>query len=147
MNNQVTASVEFFFKGNKICASIDLDTDHYMRSAGKLPVLYPLLARAGELDLYSYEYEMMQAEVITFSQASGLVAEFINEGQLDIPAFEKAWKENTILEQLKLIASEYLSKEDDAQSEKLLAALLEAYNLGENACQEFSGQKNSSQDW
>ncbi len=132
MSNCVTASVEFFFKGNKISSSIDLDIDHHMQSTGKLPVLYPLLARASALDMYSYEYEMMQTEMVLFSQPEGMIAEFIHEGQLDIAGFEKAWLESEILEQLKAIANKYLTADHSKLSDELIAALLEAYRLGKS---------------
>ena len=103
-----------------------------MQSAGKLPDLYPLLARAANLDPYSYEYEMMQAEIITFSLAKGLAAEFISDGSLDIDAFEAAWSENSTIEKLKAIAQQHLSSEDLQQYPSLKNALLEAYNLGKN---------------
>ena len=69
MSNHITASVEFYFKGEKFTAAIELDLDQHMQNAGKLPALYPLLAKAINLDPYSYEYEMMQAEVIFFNNA------------------------------------------------------------------------------
>jgi len=133
MNNHITASVEFYFRGNKISSSIELDLDQHMHSAGKLPDLYPLLARSADLDLYSYEYEMMQAETIIFSQAKGLVTEFINESLLDIEAFETAWSKHSIIERLQEIAQQNLSIEDLQQQPELKKALLQAYQLGANA--------------
>jgi len=130
MTNHITASVEFFFKGKKNNASIEIDVDHHMKSTGKLPVLYPLLATAINLDLYSYEYEMMQAETIVFSQAKGLIANFVNEGTLDTTAFSAAWSESIIIEKLQGIAKQQLAIDDLQQQPQLKAALLEAYRLG-----------------
>ena len=133
MANHITASVEFFFKGEKITASIELDLDQHMHSSEKLPRLYPLLASSINLDLYSYEYEMMQAEVIFFNNAKGLVAEHLDEGLLDIAAFETAWIENTLHEKLQEIAQRHLSIEDLHQQPDLKNALLEACQLGKDA--------------
>ena len=52
------------------------------------------IAKASNHELYSYEYEMMQAEDIVFSDAEGLVAEFIMDGILDIQSFEQALKDD-----------------------------------------------------
>ena len=34
MSNHITANVEFYYKGEKITASIEIDVDHYMQTAG-----------------------------------------------------------------------------------------------------------------
>ena len=133
MNNHITASVEFYFRGNKISSTVELDIDNHMQSAGKLPDLYPLLARAANLDLYSYEYEMMQTEMITFSLAKGLVAEFVSGDFLDIDTFETAWAEYDILAKLEKVAQKNLSIEDLTEHTDLKNALIEAYQLGEQA--------------
>jgi len=130
MSNYITASVEFFFKGEKITASIELDLDQHMHSSGKLPRLYPLLASSINLDLYSYEYEMMQAENIIYSNAKGLATEHIIEGVLDAAAFENSWHESKQLEICQKIANKYLSINELQQHPELKNALLEAYRQG-----------------
>ncbi len=132
MSNHITASVEFYYKGDKLSATIELDLDQHMQATGQLPELYPLLAKALNLDLYSYEYEMMQAEVIFFNNAKGLVAEHLDEGLLDIAAFETAWIENTLLEKLQEIAQRHLSIDDLQQQPDVKNALLEACQLGKD---------------
>jgi len=133
MNNHITVSIEFYFKGKKISSSIELDVDTHMQASGRLPDLYPLLARAINLDLYSYEYEMMQAETVVFKQAKGLIANHVDEGVLDIPAFESAWSENTVIEKLQSIAQQKLSIDDLEQHPEIKSALLEAFRLGDTS--------------
>ena len=130
MSNHITASVEFYYKGEKLSTTIELDLDQHMQTTGQLPDLYPLLAKALNLDLYSYEYEMMQAEAILFNDAKGLVEEHINEGLLDFESFKAAWAEAKTLEQLQEIAQRHLSVENIHQQTELKNALLEAYLLG-----------------
>ncbi len=139
MHNHITASVEFYFKGEKFTASVDLDVDQHMQNAGELPAIFPLLARTINLDLYSYEYEMMQAETVVFNQAKGLIANYVNEGVLDIPAFESAWSENKVIKKLQAIAQQKLSIDDIDQHPELKSVLLEAFQLGRT-----SAQKNKS---
>ena len=130
MSNHITASVEFYFRGNKITSSIELDIDAHMQSAGKLPDLYPLLARAANLDPYSYEYEMMQTEAILYNNAKGLIAEHVEDGLFDFNSFEAAWVEIQTLDKLQKIAQDVLSIDDLQQHPKIKNALLNAYRLG-----------------
>jgi hypothetical protein len=130
MSNHITVSIGFYFRGNEISSSIELDLDKHMNSAGKLPALYQLLAREINLDLYSYEYEMMQSEIISFSQAKGMAANYVSDGVLDIKAFETAWSENAMIEKLQDIATRHLAIDNLQQNEDLKNALLEAYQLG-----------------
>ena len=130
MTNRITISVDFYFKGKKLNPSVELDIDQYMQSTGKLPALYPLLARSINIDPYSYEYEMMEAETIVFSNASGLIAQYVTDGVLDFEAFKIAWTEAQALEKLQKIAQQHMSVDDIMQQPGLKNALLEAYQLG-----------------
>jgi len=132
MSNNITASVEFYFKGVKFADSVEVELDQHMQTAGKTPDFFPLLANAMNIDVYSYEHEMMQAEEILFSHAQGLAADYVNEGVFDSSAFEAAWIENKIHENLQEIAQRELSIDGLHQQPELKTALLEAYRLGES---------------
>jgi len=130
MNNHITASATFYFKGEKFSPAIELDIDQYMRTSGELPALYPLLARSINIDPYSYEYEMLEAEPVLFSKASGLIAQYLEAGILDFDAFKIVWTETQALEKLQAIALENLDVADIEQQPELKNALLQAYQLG-----------------
>ncbi|NOQ89576.1 MAG: hypothetical protein GQ549_01375 [Gammaproteobacteria bacterium] len=130
MSNHITASVEFYFKGERHSASIELDMDQHMHASGELPDLFPLLAQSMNIGAYSYEYEMMLAETIMFSDAKGLIADFVSEGILDLAAFNIAWSESHIIEKLQDIAKQHLSIDDINQETDLKNALIAAYQLG-----------------
>jgi len=132
MKNQVTASVEFYYKGEKHSARVEVDLDHYMQTEGQIPALYPLLAQAIELDFYSYEYEMMQAEPIIFSDATGLVADYVTDGKLDFDAFQIAFNRHAVIERLQAIAREHMDIDDLQQHPDLMNALQDAYQLGKD---------------
>ena len=104
MKNTITASIHFSFKGKEHSPSLTVELEPYLEGSGSFPNLCSLIARANNHDLYSYEYEMMQATDIIYSEAQGLIAEFINDGQLDVEAFEAAWNENKALIKLLTIA-------------------------------------------
>lgn len=130
MKNIVTASIEFSFKGKNLSPSITVELDPYLEGGGTLPNLCSLIAKANNHDLYSYEYEMMQAAEIMYRDAKGLVAEFIIDGQLNVEAFETTWNENKALEKLLTIAENHMNITDFGQHVELKKALLEAYLLG-----------------
>jgi len=130
MKNIVTASIHFSFKGERHSPAITIELDKYLLSTGKIPNLYPLIAKENNFDMYSYEYEMMQAEPIMFSDAQGLIENHIVDGQLNSDAFEAAWHEHRALEKLLQIAEQHMGVNDFSQHPELKAALLEAYNSG-----------------
>ena len=132
MNNLITASILFCFKGKNHSPSLELDLEQIMDENRCIPNLYPLIARANNFDLYSYEYEIMQAESIYFSNPQGMVSEHVFKNSLDIATFERAWHENRMLEQLQKISSSTLSISNLAQHPELLQALKQAYNLGKD---------------
>lgn len=132
MSNIVKASVMFCFKGESHSPSITLELDKYLEINASIPDLYPLIAKANNHDLYSYEYEMMQAEDIVFSDAEGLVADFVIDGRLDMEGFQAAWQENSLLNQLQEIAQRIMSVDDIHQQPELKKALIETYHLGKN---------------
>ncbi len=138
MKNTVTVSVLFSFKGQRHTPSLQLDLNKFMSSAGKLPDFYPLLATANDYDLYSYEYEMLQAEPLQFTDAEGLVSEYIEDGQLDIPAFEAAWHQAQKMAALLEIARQQLGIHDFSEQPGLEQAMLQAWELGEKQAQKVA---------
>jgi len=130
MKNTVTASIHFYFKGKEYTPRIVLDVDSHMQSKACLPNLFPLIAKENDIDLYSYEYEMMQAEEISFTDASGLISDFINNGQLDISGFEAAWHDQHILNCLEEISQRHMGVTSLQEQPDLERALREAYELG-----------------
>ena len=130
MKNTITASIHFSFKGKEHSPSLTVELEPYLEGAGSFPNLCSLIAKANNHDLYSYEYEMMQATDIKYSDAQGLVAEFINDGQLDVAAFEVAWTENKALMKLLTVAEKHMQITNFSEHVELKKALLEAYMLG-----------------
>jgi hypothetical protein len=130
MKNIVTASIHFSFKGQRHSPSITIELDQHLIATGELPNFYPLIAKENNFDMYSYEYEMMQAEPIMFSDAQGLIADFVVDGQLDLNAFKSAWQKNQATEKLLTIAKQHFNIDDFSQHEKLKSALLDAYDAG-----------------
>lgn len=131
--NQVTARIEFFFKGEKFTPSAQLNIDKLLQTTDKLPVIHDFLAKENGIDCYSYEYEVMLLENIKYEDPQGIISNFIDNGELDIQAFESKWKELKIWNSLQKIAQNHLNIEVLEQQHGLKEALLEAYQLGHNS--------------
>lgn len=132
MKNIVTASIKFSFKGEEHSPSITIELDQYLEGGNSLPDLCSLIAKENHHDLYSYEYEMMQAQDIIFSNPQGLVADFIHDGLLNFEGLHTAFHENKIFDKLQNIAKEQMQVENLEQQPNLKEALLQAYALGKN---------------
>lgn len=132
MKNIVTASVEFYFKGEKFSPSMTIALDEHLQANATLnsEVLYSVIAKENNIGMYSYEYEMMQAEEIQYTHVEGFVEDYISEGSLDFNAFEAAWQNNNSLQLLLGIAEKHMKITDFEQHTELKQALLAAYELG-----------------
>ncbi len=132
--NKIVASIEFYFKGEHYTAETIIDLDHLMETSqenhDRLASIYSRLAKEGNIDTYSYEYEVMQEETIRFSQATGVAANYCENGVFSMDDFENAWHDNIALNHIQSIAKQYLAIDDLSQHTDLKTALTEAYLLG-----------------
>ncbi|MDH5389491.1 MAG: hypothetical protein OEY06_13725 [Gammaproteobacteria bacterium] len=133
MKNSIVISAEFFFKGQKLSPSMVVDLDVHLKSINSIESLYPLLAKSNNIDLYSYEYEILQVENLVFSDAKGLAEPFVNNGTFDIDAFERALQDEKIIGIVSNIAKTILSIDNLDDQPVLKTALIEAYKLGQQS--------------
>ncbi|PCI68141.1 MAG: hypothetical protein COB38_09050 [Gammaproteobacteria bacterium] len=129
MKNLITASIEFYFKGEKISASVDLDLNSIILSHQELPDFYPLLATSINLDIYSYEYEMMQAEEINFSSSNSLVEKEILQGKFDFPTYKKKRDALQLDEDIQNIIQRYFTNDELKNNSNIKTALIAASHL------------------
>ena len=130
MKNIITATIEFSFKGKRFTPSLTLELDSYMQKEGRLPNLCHLIARENNIDHYSYEYEMMQAEEIKIINAEGNIENFVVDGVLNTSEFEKAWKEQNTLSGIQDIVKRNMGISNLQEHPELKKTLLEVYRLG-----------------
>lgn len=130
MKNAVNASIEFHYKGELYSASATIDLDQLMNNQTPLTSLHHILATTANIDSYSYQYEMLLAEDIHFSDAQGIAAAYLHDGHFDISGFEVAWREHKKLGILQSIAKRLLDVNDLEQQPALKSALLEAFQAG-----------------
>ncbi|MCW8917309.1 MAG: hypothetical protein OQL08_00620 [Gammaproteobacteria bacterium] len=130
MKNQLTASVIFYFKGERHAPVLRLDLDELMRRGGNLENLHHTIAVANGIDPYSYEYEMLLGEEISFDQPTGVASEFVQDGRFDLDGFTVQWQEQRVLAAVRPIAERCIGVTDLDAKPKLKAALVAAYLAG-----------------
>lgn len=129
MENKITTNITFYFKGEKFAFSTDVNVDTWLSEhQGNSAALYDMIATQNGLDRYRHEYDIMVMEPIQFSQATGLAAQYINDGEFDMDGFLVASKKQSIMALLQPIAKRHLAIESLAEHPKLQAALFDAYD-------------------
>jgi len=127
MSDRVTLTIRYSFRGETHAPSVTLDLDQAMRNDGKLPDFLLALAKANDIDPYSYDYEMLPFGEFSYSDAEGLAADCIDGDRFDREAFEQRWREREVFEAVAKIAREHLGIErlepDSAEARALLAAV------------------------
>ncbi len=131
MNNTITAHIEFDFKGEHFSLETELDLDQLMATYGKIPDLYPLIAKHHHIDPYSYEYEVMLTQSLTFSHPQGRACSFLKQGQFDQKDFEQDWHEQRLYRQLLPLLKQHLDIDDIEQVPELKPIILAAYHMGQ----------------
>ena len=130
MKNTIDVSLEFYFKGERYAPTAHIELDEVISREGGLPQLHQILAKRNNIDLMSYQYEIMLEEEVLVTDAQGLVADFVSEGGLNEAAFVQAWYEQKMFEQLQAIAQQHLAVNDLQADPALKAALVAAFQLG-----------------
>ncbi|MDH5483701.1 MAG: hypothetical protein OEY43_00570 [Gammaproteobacteria bacterium] len=135
MNSTIEATIKFSFKGENFDLCETLDLDAIMTSTGKLPDLHLQLARANNIDTYSYMYDAMESYPIVFRNPTGLACSFLDDTRFAIIEFEQAWNNQEIDQLIDGIAKKHLDKIPADIQLNIKLALLDAYNLGKSSRQ------------
>jgi hypothetical protein len=78
---------------------------------------------------------MMQAATVSYSNAQGLIADYVVDDKIQFDAFIQAWAENNTLKKLLSITEQHMNITDLKQHQGLKQALLAAYHLGKKDAQ------------
>lgn len=130
MKNTIDAHIEFSFKGETYSLTSTIDLDRLLAQHDAFPDLHAMLAQAHGIDTYSYLYEVMQEEEISFDNAQGIAADFVVDGVFDQAAFAADWQAHQVLALLQPIATRELGIADLDQHPATKNALVQAFNLG-----------------
>ncbi|MBL1319928.1 MAG: hypothetical protein COA63_002550 [Methylophaga sp.] len=132
MANNITATIDFYFKGKHFTPSVTLILDDLMQQHGCTPDLHQMLAKLHNIDSYSYEYEIMLTEDVQFSDAKGLAISYLNEGTFDFAGFEQKWHELQLFNTLAPMIKQQLEIDDIDQHPKFKSIIIAAYQAGKN---------------
>lgn len=131
MKNSFVVAVEFSFKGETFEFSERIDLDDLMARMNGIPNLHDLLARQHNIDSYSYQYEVLHAEELQFSEVEGIAAEFIHNNEFDAEGFAAAWREHGVVQLVGEIAKRVMGIADLNEEPQLKEALIAAYHAGQ----------------
>lgn len=129
-NNSIRARLAVSFKGETHQLDTVIDLDPCLGEPGQAPDFHRLLARAAGIDPYSYLYEVLESEEITFSEPTGLAVQAFEDGAFDWPRFEQALREERDWQTVRAIAASHLGNRDLDGDAELRAALLAMYRAG-----------------
>jgi hypothetical protein len=131
--NTLRARLEFSFKGEDYALDATIDLDQCLAASSEMPNFHHLLARAGNIDTYSYLYEVLESYDIAFDQPTGLAETCCADGVFDWPCYvQKASDQRDLLTMRALVTQMLDTQEFDTRAE-LRAALLAAYHAGKKA--------------
>ncbi len=130
MKNCVTVQIFYSYQGVDYSPSAVIDFDYYLGKNIQIPPLFHLVASQNDIDIYSYQYEVMEIGQFKYFDAQGLAKEFCHEDSFDVASFQQKWKQADIINRLNAIARQYLSIEDLNKNDSIKTALLAAYQLG-----------------
>lgn len=130
IRNTIRARLTFSFKGEDIALETIIDLDQCLDDSDGPPNFHQWLARAGNIDSYSYQYEVLESEEIVFDQPTGLAAACCAGGSFDWPAFAALRRDARDLKVVRAIAQQTLDIDNLDADPGLKAALLAAYRAG-----------------
>lgn len=131
--NTLRARLEFSFKGEDIVLGTVIDLDQCLADSDDPPNFHQELARAGNIDTYSYQYEVLESEEIAFDQPTGLAEACCSNGGFDWPAFVELSREARNLVVVRAVARQTLGIDNLDTEGRLKAALLAAYRAGQQS--------------
>lgn len=127
----IDARLEFDFRGEHFRLSATIDLDAQLAANATLPPVYTLIARANNIDPYSYQYEVMEMADVTYTNPQGLAEQYFSSGHFAEAAFVAAWQEHRLRRLLAPIAQRELGIDDLTGHPALVRALTAAYRLGQ----------------
>ncbi len=130
LHNTVLARLEYSFKGETVTLETLIDLDRCLANSKDTPDFHRALARAGGVDPYSYLFEILESEEITFLMPTGLAVDCCVNSQFDWDAFVQATRDAQEIRAVQAIAARELGVADINAHAGLKAALLAAYHEG-----------------
>ena len=130
-NNTIRARLSLSFKGETYELDSVIDLDECLGESGEAPNFHRHLAQAAGIDPYSYLYEVLEADEIAFSDATGVAAQSCRDGRFDWAQFAQDAREARDWQAVRAVAEPLLGRRDLDAEPALKAALLAVYQAGQ----------------
>jgi hypothetical protein len=129
--NTVTANIDFDYQAQHYALKDVIDIDHIIYHEDFYRSIYLSIARANNVDLYSYQLEIMMDQTIVFSNEKGCVQGCVSQGVLDLALLKKAHQKAEYLPAIERIIQQHIPNLE--RNDNITKALIDAYILGNNA--------------
>ena len=129
--NTVTASIGFDFKGQHFSASTEIDVDNIIYHEDFFSSVYLTIARDNNIDIYSYQFEIMTDQNIAFSNEKGCAVGCIINGELDMKMLRENHQTKDYLTSIDKIISQHIPQ--NKRCKEITIAMKEAYLLGKKS--------------
>jgi len=132
-SHSLLASLSFDYQGESYALQSVVDIENAISHEDFYHSIYMQLAHEHDINLYSYQLEIMMDQAIHFSDAKGCVEGCIENQSLDLELLRGCYEQVLCLEKIENVASKHLNSSEMTQGVK--KALIEAYQLGKASSQ------------
>ena len=128
MKHSLHASLSFDYQGKSHTLLSVINIENIVSHEDFYQSVYLQLAQEHDIDLYSYQLEVMMDQAIQFSNAQGCAEGCIDDQSLNLELLRQRHEQVLRLEKIEIIAEKHLNSSEMTQGVK--QALIEAYQLG-----------------
>lgn len=128
MKHSLHASLSFDYQGNTHTLLSVINIENIISHEDFYQPIYVQLAQEHDIDLYSYQLEIMMDQAIQFSNAQGCAEGCIDDQSLNLELLRQHYEQMLCLEKIEDVATKHLNSSE--MTEGVKKALIEAYQLG-----------------
>jgi hypothetical protein len=133
VTHSLLASLSFDYQGKSYTLQSVINIENIISHEDFYQSIYLQLAQEHDIDLYSYQLEIMMDQTIQFSQAKGCAEGCIDNQSLDLVLLRQRYEQVFCLEQIEVVTAKHLNSSE--MTEGVKKALIEAYQLGRASSQ------------
>jgi hypothetical protein len=133
VTHSLLASLSFDYQGKSYVLQSVINIENIISHEDFYQSIYLQLAQKHDIDLYSYQLEIMMDQTIQFSEAKGCVEGCIDNQSLDLGLLRQHYEQVFCLEQIEVVTAKHLNSSE--MTEGVKKALIEAYQLGRASSQ------------
>ncbi len=129
--NTVAVNIDFDYQGQHYALKDVINIDHIIYHENFYHCVYLSIAQSNNIDLHSYQLEIMMDQTIVFSNEKGCVQGCVSQGILDLVLLKEAYQKVECLPVIERIIQQHIPKLE--HSDNITKALVDAYILGKSA--------------